>query len=200
MQALINQGLVIPNAVLIQNPFDKSLYHLKSEAMEQIALAKLLHFSTLCGHLGVREVETEYISIQEGKWKVNISVKGGVPVIADGSLGGRREGLNSFVQKLSSIHKFDGGEPNIQAAIEFLQRTGLSSETIMQDMLNKAQMHNKLKSSKINLILTTEGHQNLKVLASLNLKATRLPISLESNYNRKEYERTEYTLTIAVKF
>ena len=119
---------------------------------------------------------------------------------ASGKLDLEREDMDLFAYQLSLTHEFDGGEPNIQAATEFLQRTGLSSETIMQDMLNKAQIHNKSKSAKINLNLTTEGHQNLKVLANLDLKATKLPISLETSYDRKKHEQTEYTLTIAVKF
>ena len=200
VQALIDQGIVTSGAVLIQNPFNKNRYHRESEAMEQIALTKLLHFSTLCGHLGAREVKIEQIRLKKESCEVNFSVKGGIPMAGGGELDQEREDLNSFAHQLSLTHEFDGGESNIQAATEFLQRTGLSSETIMQDMLNKARMHNKPKSSKINLILTTEGHQNLKVLASLNLKATRLPISLEGNYDQKNYERTEYTLTIAVKF
>ena len=200
VRALIDQGVVTSGAILVQNPFDKSLYHRESEAVEQIALAKLLHFSTLCGHLGAREIKIEQIRLKKEEREATFSVEGGIPMAGSGKLDQKREDLNSFAHQLSLIHEFDGGEPNIQAATEFLQRTGLSSETIMQDMLNKAQIHNKPKSSKINLNLTSEGHQNLNVLASLNLRATKLPISLESSYDRKEHERTEYTLTIAVKF
>lgn len=199
-QALIDQGVVTSGTVLIQNPFDKSLYYRESEAMEQIALAKLLHFSTLCGHLGAREVKVEQIRLKREDRKENFSVKGGIPVAASGKLDLEREDWNSFAHRLSLTHEFDGGEPNIQAATEFLQRTSLSSETIMQDMLNKAQIHNKSKSAKFNLNLTTEGHQNLKVLANLDLKATKLPISLETSYDRKKHQQTEYDLTIAVKF
>ena len=200
VQALIDQGIVTSGSVLIQNPYDKSLYHRESEAMEEIALAKLLHFSTLCGHLGAREVKVEQIRLKKEGRKVTRSGEVDIPAVGSVKLEGKKEDLNSFAHRLSLTHEFDGGQPNIQAATEFLQRTGLSSETIMQDMLNKARMRNKPKSSKINLNLTAEGHQNLKVLASLNLKATRLPISVKGNYDRKEYERTEYTLTIAVKF
>ena len=200
VQALVDQGVVTSGAVLVQNPFDKSLYHRESEAVEQIALAKLLHFSTLCGHLGAREIKIKQIRLKKEEREATFSVEGGIPVAGSGKLDQKREELNSFAHQLSLTHEFDGGEPNIQAATEFLQRTGLSNETIMQDMLNKAQIHNKPKSSKINLNLTSEGHQNLKVLASLNLRATKLPISLESSYDRKEYERAEYTLTIAVEF
>ena len=200
VQALIDQGVVTSGAVLIQNPFDKSLYYGESEAMEQIALAKLLHFSTLCGHLGAREVKIEQIRLKKKDREVDFSVEGGIPLAGSGKIDGKMEDLYSFAHRLSLTHEFDGGEPNVQAATEFLQRTSLSNETIMQDMLNKAQIHNKPKNAQINLSLTTEVHQNLKVLANLNLKATRLPISLETNYDRKEHEQTEYSLTIAVKF
>ena len=200
VQALIAEGIVTSGAVLVQNPFDKSLYHLESEAVEQIALAKLLHFSTLCGHLGAREIKIEQIRIKKEKREATFLVEGGIPVAGSGKLDKKREDLHSFAHQLSLIHEFAGSEPNVQAAIEFLEQIGLSNETIMQDMLNKAQIPNKPKSSKINLNLTSEVHQNLKALAKLNLNATKLPISLETNYDRKVHEQTEYTLTIAVKF
>ena len=49
VQALIDQDLMTSGTVLIQNPFDKSLYHRESEAMEQIALAKLYTFPRYVG-------------------------------------------------------------------------------------------------------------------------------------------------------
>ena len=61
VQRLIDQGLVKPGAVLVQNPFDKNLYQDKPEAVEQFALAKHLYFSTFCGLLGAREVEIKQV-------------------------------------------------------------------------------------------------------------------------------------------
>ena len=200
VQTLIDQDLVTSGAVLVQNPFNKSLYYRESKAMEEIALAKLLHFSTLCGHLGAREVKIEQIKLKEGDREVIFSVEGGIPMAVSGKLDQKREDLYSFAHRVSLTHEFEGDEPNVQAATEFLQRTGLSSETIMQDMLNKAQIGNKSKSAKVTLELTTEVHQNLKVVTDLDLKATRLPISLKADYDRKEREQTKCILTIAVKF
>ena len=89
----------------------------------------------------------------------------------------------------------------MQAATEFLQRTGLSSDVQMRHLLDISQIqNNRPKSWNITLQVTTEVHRNLRILASLNLRATKLPISLEGSYDLKEHKRTEYSLTIAVKF
>lgn len=201
VQTLIDQGVVTSGAVLVQDPFDKSLYYRETEAMEQIALAKLLHFSTLCGHLGAHEVEIKQLTQKKEGRMVSLSFEGGSPIVGSGKLKKEEEELEAFAHQLTLAHEFDGGEPNVQDAAEFLQRTGLSSDNIMKDLLTKAQIqNNRLKSWNITLRLTTEARSNLKVLANIEPQVNKLPISLETNYDQKEHKQTEYTLTIAVKF
>ena len=94
VQALIDQGVVTSSAVLIQNPFDKSLYYRESEALEEIALAKRLHFSTLCGHLGAREVKVEQIRLKKEEHETTFSVEGGIPVAGSGKLDGKMRSVD----------------------------------------------------------------------------------------------------------
>ncbi len=197
VQILIDQGLVTSGSVLVQNPFDKNLYYRKSEASEKIAVAKFLHFTTLCSHLGAREVKVEKIELNKEDRVKNDSVKSSAPALSS-ALGRKKEISSSLADRLLVTQEFDGGEPNIQAATELLQRTGLSNEPVFEDMLNKALINNKSKSSRIKLTLTTEGHQNSNILTKLKL--TKPPIGLEANLDRKKHEVEEYTLDIAVKF
>ena len=78
VQRLIDQGLVKPGAVLVQNPFDKNLYQDKPEAVEQFALAKHLYFSTFCGLLGAREVEIKQIREKKEEGENSIKFEGGI--------------------------------------------------------------------------------------------------------------------------
>ena len=198
VQHLIDQGLVKSGAVLVQNPFDKSLYQDKSEAVEQFALDKYLHFSTLCGLLGAREVEIKQIRRKKGKREATLSIEGGVPKVGvEGSRDSKE--LESFRSQLTLKDEFEGGEPEVKAATELLQRTGLSGDANMRGLLNIFQGQNiKIKSRTLELNLTTEVHRNLKILA--NLKVPKFLASLEADYDSKVQEQTEYTLNITVNF
>ena len=201
VQALIDQGLVMPNTVLVQNPFEKSLYHHEPEAEAQIAQTKCQHFSTLCSLLGASEVKIEDRKKNKVESSSNLSNRVDIPTVGSVESEINKENLDSFISGLTLTDTFEGGEPNVKAANAFLQRTGLWGDTSMRGLLDIVQSQtNKIKSRKIELNLMTEARRNLKVLANLKLKSLRLPISLETKYDREEHEQTEYTLTIAVKF
>ena len=198
VQRLIDQGLVKPEAVLVQNPFDKNLYQDKPEAVEQFALAKHLYFSTLCGLLGAREVEIEQIRRKKGERENSVSLEGGIPKAGVEGSGESKE-LELFRSRLALKDEFEGGEPDTEAATELLQRTGLSGDANMRGLLNVFQGQNiKMKSRTLELNLTTEVHRNLKVLA--NLKVPKFLASLEADHDSKVQEQTEYTLNITVNF
>ncbi len=199
VQKLVDQGLVTAGAILIQNPFDKNQYHLESEAIDEISLAKWLHFSTLCGYLGAREVKVEQIKLNDRGREDKFKVKAGVALVAGGKVNVQNKSSALLVEHLSSGAKFVGTKPNIENAVKFLQQTGLSNDIIMQDLINKAKIDNPTQEYTFNLNLTNEAHQNLKIL--INLKSViKIPIASKIKYNKKIYEKTKYSLTIAVKF
>ena len=198
VQRLIDQGLVKPGAVLVQNPFDKNLYQDKPEAVEQFALAKHLHFSTLCGLLGAREVEIKQIREKKGESKTSISVEGGIPVAGVEGSGESKE-LESFRSQLSLKDEFEGSEPDVKSATELLERTSLSGDANMCGLLDIFQGQNiRIKSRTLELNLTTEVHRNLKVLA--NLKVPKFLASLEADHDSNVQEQTGYTLNITVSW
>lgn len=198
VQRLIDQGLVKPGAILVQNPFDKNLYQDKPEAVEQFALAKHLYFSTLCGLLGAREVEIKQIRQKKGEREHSVSFEGGIP---KAGLEGSEESkeLESFRSRLALKDEFEGSEPDVEAATELLEQIGLSGDPNMSGLLRIFQSQKiRIKSRTLDLSLTTEVNRNLKVLA--NLKVPQFLASLEADYDSKEQEQTEYTLNITVKF
>ncbi len=200
-KGLINEELVSPGSALIQNPFDKNIYYHESEAIDKIALAKWLHFSKICAHLGAREVKIEEIKMNEKNREDKIAVEGGALLIANAKANLSKKHFLSFAQGLSLSYEFDGGQANIQSAIEILQQTGLSRDDIMTSLVKTAQIpNNKVRKFKFNLNLTTEAHQNLEILANLNIIATRIPIFLKGKYSKKNSVKTQYSLAISVKF
>ena len=199
VQFLIDEGLVKPGAVLVQNPFNKNLYQDELAAVEQFAVAKYLHFSTFCGLLGAHEVEVKQIRQRKGSRERSVSVEGDIPsVVLEGTA--EYEELELFRSQLSLRDEFEGSEPDVKAAAELLQRIGLSGDPNMQGLLDifRARKKIKIKSRTLELNLTTEVNRNLKILA--NLKVPQFLASLEVGYESKIQEQTEYTLRIAVNF
>ena len=199
VQSLVDQGLVAPGAVLVQNPFDKNLYQNESEAVAQFALAKYLHFSTLCYLLGARKVKVEETRRKDQNCEISLSAEGRITGVASGELKKEKKELDSFGSQLSLIDVFEGSEPEVKAATEHLQRTGLLSDASMRGLLDLFQgKTNRIKSRKLRLNLTTEVHKNLKVLAKIHVP--RYLSSGNIDYDRKVQEQTEYILTTTVTF
>ena len=198
VQRLIDQGLVKPGAVLVQNPFDKNLYQDKPEAVEQFALAKHLYFSTFCGLLGAREVEIKQVREKKEEDEKSIKVEGGIPKVGvEGS--GQSKKLESFCSRLALKDEFEGTEPDVEAATQLLERIGLLGDPNMYGLLKIFQGQNiRIKRRTLELNLTTEVHRNLKILA--DLKAPKFLASLEADSDSNAQEQTEYTLNITVKF
>ena len=202
VQRLIEQGVLTltPGTVWVQNPFESERipYQPEPEAVEQFALAKYLHFSTLCSHLGAREVEIKQIRYKKGERDTSLSFEGGIPA---GGVGGSVDSkeLNSFCSQLSLKDIFEGGEPNLEAATKYLQQHRLSNDVGMSGLLDIFRNpNNRIKSRKLTLNLTTETHKNLKVLA--DLKVPKFLASLQADYDRRIKEKTEYILTTEVEF
>ncbi|NJN24020.1 MAG: hypothetical protein HC810_06000 [Acaryochloridaceae cyanobacterium RL_2_7] len=63
-EKLDGSGLLEPGTLLIQSPYDTSDYVMLDKASSTFALTKYLHFTTLCGLLGAREVTVEQIEVK----------------------------------------------------------------------------------------------------------------------------------------
>ncbi len=198
VQDLIDSGLVQPGAVLIQSPFDKDIYENSIQAVERFALAKYLHFSTLCMNLGAREVIVEQIELKNTEDRKIVSLQGGLPMKGAGGVEIKNEEMDSFCNKLTLHDKLQGGSPDVQAAEEHLKRTGLSGDDAMRSLIDlRRNPNNLLTSRKLHLNMTREVKRNFNVLANLNIPVY---LSLETGYDRHVREQTEFTLTVKVDF
>jgi len=204
----IGQSLVTAGAVLIQDPFDKDRYYNISDAIQNIAIAKLLHFSTLCTYLGVRKVEVEQSVLDDTKQHVEKGInfeaggKGSANVSGIASVNvGQKVGANvdfesgylkSYASKMFSNYECTGSDPNIPMATDFLEQKGLSTDPIMRDILNKIEasvkMSNRITRYGFDLELMTEVHQYIKILGGLSYESKQRFNIPESLSIGNEYE------------
>ncbi len=198
VQNLFNSGIARPGAVLVQSPFDKDLYQNSKQAVELFALDRHMYLSQLCSHLGAREVRVEQVEIKSTGGKKTFSVEGNVLGKVGGGTKVEDQELDSFLSRLNLIDKFEGGSPDMLAARQLLNRTGLISDANIRSLLELRQNpSNPLKSRKLHFNMTSETQRNLNVLASFNKP---IFLSLEADYDRHIREQTEFTLTTKVDF
>ena len=197
VQGLLNRGIARSGTVLIQSPFDMDKYENSKQAVERFALDKCLYLSELCSHLGAREVRIEHIEIKNTEGSTTFSVTGNVLGIVGGDTRVENQELDSFLSRLTMKDKFKGGAPDVSAARELLNRTGLINDANMRSLLDMRQnASNLLESRKLHFDMTSETRSNLNVLANFNVPF----LSLEAGYDRHIREQTEFTLTIRVDF
>ena len=197
IQDIVGEDLVRRGAVLVQNPFDKDRYEDVEKAEERFALARHLHFSIFCMHLGAREVRIEQIQLSKTSgtktWKIEGGIKG-----KTGEVDVEQDGLAVFRSKLKLVDTFEGGQADVKAAEELLRRTKLLGDPNMSGLLDMRRSEsNQLKSRTLTLNLSSETKRNLSVIGRLKVPPF---IKLEADYKRVVQEQSEYTLTVEVRF
>ncbi|MCL2823574.1 MAG: hypothetical protein FWD57_06245 [Polyangiaceae bacterium] len=198
---IIDYGLARPGAMLIQNPFDEDSYEEAATAPTQFALAKHMHFSTLCALLGAREVRVEQIDIRTRTGKTSVNVIGsipieGIPVGIGGEVAKRQ--LEQLRSQMNMRDEFSGGPPDIMAAEMHLRRTRLLADANMRSLLDmRRHSANRLMSRSLTISLSSESKKNLRVAARLEIpQFLGIGVAVE----REVVEQHELTVTVAVKF
>lgn len=190
-------GLAQPGRLLVQSPFDPDTYEDVSDAAQRFALAKHMYFSTLCMHLGAKEVSVEQIDLRTRTGKTSVDVKGD-RLGAGGGVSVQSEELERFRAQMHLHDEFAGGPPDVEAAERLLRRTGLWADANMRTLIEmRRDGTNQLKTRTLVLSLSSEAKSNLKVAARLKVPTF---IKLSADRDRVVSEQHEYTLTVTVKF
>lgn len=201
IQDIMDRDLVRRGAILAQSPFDKDKYEDAIQAKELFALAKHLHFSTFCMHLGAREVKIEQIQLGKSSETKTWTAEGGAKIKRVGAsldTSGKQDELDTFRSQLTLIDTFEGGQANLEAAEQLLRQTRLLGDPNMSGLLDMRRSgSNQLRSRTLKLNLSSEAKRNLTVVGNLKVPPF---IKLEADYKRVIREQSEYTLTVTVRF
>ncbi len=197
LQGLADSALLRPGSVLVQSPFDPDSYAEASSAEADFALAKHMHFSKLCMHLGAKSVSVVQVDEEASSDKSSTMV-GAKKGVASASLGTDSEELRKLKARMSLTDEFEGGDADIDGAVTHLRRCGLWGDASMRALIEMRSggAANGLKSRKLNLSLSSEAKSNLKVAARLKLPVA----SLSADHRRALSHQQDYSLTVLVKF
>ena len=197
LQNIVAAGIGRPGHVLVQSPYDADSYEDATVAVERFAVAKHMYFSTLCMHLGAKEVTVEQIDLKTKHGRTTFDLKAerlGAGAKVDVNL----DEYEKLRQQMHLHDEFEGGPPDLAAAEQLLRRTGLWGDTTMRTLLDmRRDGTNRLSSRKLVLALTSEAKSNLNVVARLAIPKF---IKLTAEYDRVVKEQHDYTLTVVVRF
>ncbi|TXD33790.1 hypothetical protein FRC96_15065 [Lujinxingia vulgaris] len=193
---LDQRGLLAPNTVLLQSPFDDD-YTSPTNADNFFAIRKFTLFSTLCQQLGARRVQTTQLIIetegQESSVKLSASYAG-----VRGSVKPSSSKQSSLAKSLTLDDTFQGGTANIQAARTLIRKHGLANDPVFTSLIEQAEYAgNRLESREFTVSLTQELKNRLQLAMQV-----RLPngLSLGSTFELKTMQSTEYRVTTLVEF
>jgi hypothetical protein len=193
---LDGSGLLETGTLLIQNPYDTSDYVVLDKASSTFALTKYLHFTTLCGLLGAREVVVEQIEIKTltGKQVFKGSLNN---PFADGKIEGVNTTFEEIRNNIKLQSKFGGGEPNIEEADAHLRQYQLSNDISMKSLIDQRKGNNPIKSRELTLSLSEESKKNLKAITDI-----KFPVyaNLQAQIEQVKKEVYEFNLTVKVEF
>lgn len=197
LRNIFEAGLARPGVILVQSPFDTDTYDEASVAPERFALAKHMHFSTLCKHLGAKEVSVEQVNLGERSEDTKLDVKAervGASVQADVN----DKKFNKFCAQMHLRDEFSGGPPDVDAAERLLRKTGLWSDPNMRTLLEmRRDGSNQLTTRKLVINLSSEVKSNLNVVGRLNIKSL---VKASVDYDSVVSEKNDYMVTVLVKF
>lgn len=197
LQNLLDAGLVRPGGVLVQSPYDPDTYEDASLAPQRFALAKHMYFSTLCMHLGAKEVSVEQIDLRMRSGKATLDVKA-ARLAGSAQLTIDSQELEKFRAQMNIRDEFAGGPPDVEAAERLLRRTGLWSDPNMRTLIEmRRDGSNQLMTRKLVLSLSSEAKSNLNVVGRLKVPAF---VKLSAEYDRVVRDQYDYTLTVLVRF
>jgi hypothetical protein len=197
LQNIVDAGLARPGNMLVQSPYDIDSYEEAALAPQRFALAKHMYFSTLCMHLGAKEVVVEQIDLRTRSGKSTLDVKG-ERLGASAQVSVETEELEKFRAQMHLRDEFEGGPADVAAAERLLRRTGLLADPNMRTLVEmRRDGANQLKTRKLVLSLSSEAKSNLNVVGRLKVPAF---VKLSAEYDRVVKEQQDYTLTVVVKF
>lgn len=195
-ERLDSSGLLEQGTLLIQSPYDTSDYASLDKSSSTFALAKYLHFTTLCGLLGAREVTIEQIEVKTTKGKQVF--KGS---LGSAYVGGNAQGESKIIEEIRNNikinSKFGGGEPNLEEAEAHLRKYQLLNDISMKSLIDQRRGNNPIKSRELTVSLSEESKKNLRVLSDI-----KVPVyaDIQAQIEQVKKEAYEFTLTVRVEF
>lgn len=161
-------GLMIPGNVLVQMPYHPDEYETADEAHQRAAERKHLIFTELCQLLGATRVQLKVLETQSDKGEARVDLTASRPA-ATGKGQVEKKTVEALAATMTLVDRYEGGPADIEKAEGLLERTGLTSDPLMGQLVRARSTGNKLQSRKYTVDLSRESSRHVKVAAQLKV-------------------------------
>lgn len=159
-------GQLIPGSLLIKNPYENEIFEFSEHALESFASAKYHHLATVAKLLGAREVRFKDAKIERQTTATAGGIRAILPsIISDADVS--REMARRLDARLKGVMTFGGGEPDPQAALEFLNAHNLANDQQLKSLVAMRTGSNPIQGYRMTLSGTRESDANLRAALSI---------------------------------
>jgi hypothetical protein len=156
-----------------------------------------MNISLLCQLLGAKSFRVEQIDLRNSSGNATLELKGSKGKV---SAGGKVESaqLETFKNQMSIDMAFGGSSPDIKAAEQLLDKTGLWSDSKLRALIEmRRDRSNVLLSHRIVISLSNEVQSNLHVAARAKIPSF---VNVSADFKKSLINRNEYTVTTDIMF
>lgn len=196
IEKLKRSGLFNPGAVLVQSPYDPSIYANASEASYTFAKEKCVLFSNLCGFLAARKVSVKHAEIVTSNSQEKLS--GGVKTLyGGGSAEAQRIAKTKMNKEISIEREYKQNEPKLEEAKKFMSKYQWLSDVHINSLLELREAGVLIGKETYTLSVTSESERNLNIAFSLNIPTQ---VDLKVDIQRIKNETFDFSATFEVEF
>jgi hypothetical protein len=195
-EKLRGSGLLNPGTLLIQSPYDPSVYANVSEASYAFAKAKCVLFATFCGLLAARKVSVKHVEIQTNS--ENLKVSGNANVSAGkGSVDAKRVAEEKMKKEISLIREYGQTEPKIDKAREYMSKYQWLSDEHINSLFELRDAGIPIQKETYKLSVTRESRTNLDIAFSLSIPTQ---VDLRVDISQVKEESFDFSAEFEVEF
>lgn len=196
IEKLKGSALFNPGAILIQSPYDPSVYDNASEAFYTFAQAKCIHFATLCGLLAAKKVSVTHTEIVTNNSQDKLSVDAKA-LYGRGSVEAQKVFQNKMKKEIHIVQVFGQNEPKLDIARKYMSQYQWLSDAHINGLLVLREQQIPIQRETLTLSVTSESRENLNIALSLNIPTQ---VDMKVDIQRVKDETFDFSATFEVEF
>lgn len=190
-------GLMNPGNVLVQMPYDPDEYETADEAHQRAAERKHLIFTELCQLLGATRVHLKVLETQSDKGEARVDLTASRRPVATGKGQVEKKTVEALAATMTLDDRYAGGAADIEKAEALLERTRLTSDPLMGQLVRARASGNRLQSRKYTVDLSRESSRQVKAAAQLKVPGF---LSIDASVLQLTTSALKYHATYEVSF
>ncbi len=196
VKKLKGSGLLNPGSMLIQSPYDSSIYANADVASYKFAQEKCVLFAELCAYLAAKKVSAKHmeLKITDSEKKINLSIDSPYAEVGGQAA---KSAWEQMKKQVNINETFPQQNPNIDSARELIEQYQFLSDSYINSLFRRRKSGVLIETSTYTLSVTEESKQNLDLAFSLNIPTQ---VGLKIDVKTLKKETFEFSVEYEVEF